>query len=131
MMHGRIWVESAAGDGSTSRSPPALVSPPTLLSRERRRHPGLRVLVVDDNAVNRRILTGQLGRWDVTPKTVSGGHEALQVLAEMATRLVNAWISYCSTHRCRAWTASSSPNRSASAMISTFHDHDADFVGAS
>jgi len=86
MMHGRIWVESAAGQGSTFAFTASFgVGPDTMLSRERRLPPGLRVLVVDDNAVNRRILTGQLGRWEVTPKTVSGGHEALQVLAEMAT----------------------------------------------
>ena len=60
------------------------VGPDTMVLRERPIPPGLRVLVVDDNAVNQRILISQLGRWGMTPRVVSGGQEALQVLADMA-----------------------------------------------
>jgi signal transduction histidine kinase/DNA-binding response OmpR family regulator len=41
----------------------------------------LRVLVVDDNATNREILTAQLRQWDVTSVAVSTGAEALDLLA--------------------------------------------------
>ena len=57
-----------------------------MTSRERRLPPGLRVLVVDDNAVNRRILVGQLTRWDVTPIVVAGGREALETLASLTQK---------------------------------------------
>jgi PleD family two-component response regulator len=59
------------------------VGPTRLSSRERRLPAGLRVLVVDDNAVNRRILVGQLTRWDTTPIVVPGGREALETLVSL------------------------------------------------
>jgi signal transduction histidine kinase/DNA-binding response OmpR family regulator len=42
---------------------------------------GLRALIVDDNAVNRRIFVDTLARWNMKPIAVSGGQEALEVLA--------------------------------------------------
>ena len=83
MMGGEIWLESqsAAGARSTSRcdSPRRVVR-----WRGRRVEPthvhGLPVLVVDDNATNRRILEEMLTNWGMRPTVVEGGREALAAL---------------------------------------------------
>lgn len=41
---------------------------------------GLRVLVVDDNATNRRILDDTLSRWEMRPLLATGGEDALAIL---------------------------------------------------
>ncbi|MDD2338440.1 MAG: response regulator, partial [Geobacteraceae bacterium] len=46
---------------------------------------GLRVLVVDDNATNRRILEEMLRNWRMRPITADGGPAALELLAEASS----------------------------------------------
>jgi signal transduction histidine kinase/DNA-binding response OmpR family regulator len=87
MMSGRMWVESAPGEGSTfSFTARFGVGPDAQVLRDRRLPPGLRALVVDDNPVNRRILLEQLTRWNVSPIVVASGREALDVLADLAKK---------------------------------------------
>ena len=50
------------------------IAPPEILR-------GLKVLVVDDNRTNRRILEGMLRRWEMKPTSVEGGEEALTQLS--------------------------------------------------
>jgi len=45
---------------------------------------GMRVLVVDDNSVNRQILETQLSRWRMKPICVNGGQAALEALEHAA-----------------------------------------------
>lgn len=84
MMTGRIWVESEVGKGSrfhfTARfgraTGPVAKRAPSL----RPNLSGLRVLVVDDNQANRRILMGILGHWRMEGTEVDGGASALELL---------------------------------------------------
>jgi signal transduction histidine kinase/CheY-like chemotaxis protein len=87
MMHGRMWVESAPGEGSTFNFTARFgIGPDAQVLRDRRLPQGLRVLVVDDNPVNRRILVGQLTRWNVSPIVAASGPDALAVLEEFAKK---------------------------------------------
>jgi PAS domain S-box-containing protein len=96
LMGGRVWVESPAparadggGPGSVFHftlrlglSGGAAEQPPAELSDLR----GLRVLVVDDNATNRRILRETLAHWQLEPHAVGGGRAALSEMKRAAAR---------------------------------------------
>jgi signal transduction histidine kinase/CheY-like chemotaxis protein len=85
MMGGKIWVESEVRRGSefhftaklglahAKPAEPGALAPMVNLS-------GVKVLVVDDNRTNRRILEGMLKRWEMNAASVEGAEEALEQL---------------------------------------------------
>jgi two-component system sensor histidine kinase/response regulator len=84
LMGGDLWVESEAGRGTKFHfTLPLLASTKPAKANLGERSEllrGVKVLIVDDNCTNRRILDVTLRRWGMSPKTAEGGAEAIEKL---------------------------------------------------
>src|SRR6202035_4804964 len=78
---GKMWLESEPGGGTkfhfTVPLVPATEPLKTGFAERLDLLRGVKVLIVDDNSTNRRILELTLKRWGMRPKSVEGGAEAI------------------------------------------------------
>ncbi len=88
LMGGSIWLDSQLGLGSCFHFNACFGVAMENEPPEPREAwlAGTHVLVVDDNAVNRRILTEMLWHWKMRPAAAAGGMEALAMLRQASER---------------------------------------------
>ncbi|WPU97882.1 two-component regulator propeller domain-containing protein [Mucilaginibacter sp. cycad4] len=86
LMGGKISVESEVDKGSTFRfsihSQKSLLQDPVQINHTMQGFEKSKILVVDDNDTNCRILKAQLEQWQLSPVVAKSGEQALEILAQ-------------------------------------------------
>jgi signal transduction histidine kinase/CheY-like chemotaxis protein/HPt (histidine-containing phosphotransfer) domain-containing protein len=85
LMGGAMWAESEPGEGATFHIELSAKEAEVPARTAARGHlpelSGKRILIVDDNATNREIVTRQTRSWEMEPLAVEGSFEALELIS--------------------------------------------------
>jgi CheY-like chemotaxis protein/HPt (histidine-containing phosphotransfer) domain-containing protein len=90
LMGGNMWVDSVPEKGSAFHfvlplEPAVALSPSAAPEPPQPKLADLRLLIVDDNATNRRILTLQTSKWGMIPRAANSGPQALEWMRQGET----------------------------------------------
>jgi signal transduction histidine kinase/CheY-like chemotaxis protein len=92
MMNGHVWLESEVGKGTTVHFTAEFGQPEAPSELPKPKQPvdirGLKVLVIDDNDTNRRILVELAKSWQLNPTPAESGEAALRLLEQRSFDLV-------------------------------------------
>ena len=86
LMNGEIWIESEHGNGTsfffTIKTQPSTKPIRSFVYANTVDLEGKKILVIDDNPTNRKILASQLQNWKFLPVLAGSGEEALRLLSQ-------------------------------------------------
>ena len=106
LMGGTIGLKSMPGEGTTITfdahfdvAPESQPAPPVPSAEDLQ---GMPILIIDDNATNRKILSELTRQWKMKPQACDSGESGLAELSEPLPKEIPI-ACFCSTNRCPGW----------------------------